>query len=105
MNGVNVNVNVNSPDAYRTEAVCDTFRSTCIKVIRVHTGKPDGIPKEVAEKIVCLINMSPRGDYGLTPVIPRLLAKYKAALNTKQMTVTAQRNKPVRRPCKRKGPP
>ena len=48
-----------------------------------HTGKPDGIPKEAAEKFASLINMSPCGDYGLTPVIPKLLAKYKAALHTK----------------------
>ena len=55
-NGVNVNVNVNYPVAYRTEAVCETFLLTCIKVTRairvknlhaarLHTGKPDRIPK------------------------------------------------------------
>ena len=29
-NGVNVNVNVNSPDAYQTEVIYKTFLSTCI---------------------------------------------------------------------------
>ena len=51
------------------------------------------------------LSMNPCGDYGLTPVIPRLLAKYKNTLNDKQKNATAQRDKALRRPRKRKGPP
>ena len=69
---------------------------------RLHTGKPDRIPKEAAEKFASLINMSPRGDYGLTPVIPRLLAKYNAMLRSKREDATKVRDSARRRSGKRR---
>ena len=38
---------------------------------------------QVYHKFASLIDVSPCGDYSLTPVIPTLLATYKAALQTK----------------------
>ena len=83
-------------DVYKGHKMRRAVRVKSLHAARLHTGKPDRIPKEAAERFASLINMSPRGDYGLTPVIPRLLAKYKAALQTK-----APHSK-RRRPDKRK---
>jgi len=87
-------------ESVRRALVRRAVRVKSLHAARLHTGKPDRIPKEAAEKFASLINMSPCGDYGLTPVIPRLLARYKAALHTK-----TERNKSYsksRRPGKRK---
>ena len=71
-------------ESVRRALVRRAVRVKNMHAARLHTDKPDGIPEAAAKQFASLIDMSPCGDYRLTPVIPKLLAQYRTMLKVKQ---------------------
>ena len=63
---------------------------------------PDGIPDADAGKFSTLISMDNVGNYKLTPILPRLIAKYETALTERKAArARAAAKRPAHRRAKR----
>ena len=86
-------------NALRRALIRRAVRIQRMHAMRLHTPKPDGIPDADAEKFSTLISMDNVGNYKLTPILPRLIAKYETALTERK---AAQARAAAKRPAHRR---